>query len=46
LQYFSVESLKKEFEENGLAVEEVYSDVAGQAYNPESLEFAIVAKKV
>jgi SAM-dependent methyltransferase len=46
LQYFSVESLKKEFEENDLIVEEVYSDVAGQAYNPESLEFAAVAKKV
>jgi 2-polyprenyl-3-methyl-5-hydroxy-6-metoxy-1,4-benzoquinol methylase len=45
LQYFSVESLKKEFEENGLIVEEVYSDVAGRGYKPESLEFAVVAKK-
>lgn len=45
LQCFSVESLKKEFEENNFVVEEIYSDVSGRKYNDESLEFAVVAKK-
>jgi hypothetical protein len=46
LQYFSRDSLRKEFEENGLRVEELYSDVAGKTFNPESPEIAIAAKKV
>ncbi len=45
LQYFSEDSLRKEFEENGFKVEAVYSDVAGKTFNPESPEIAIVAKK-
>ena len=45
LQYFSPESLRKEFEENGFKIEEQYSDVAGTIFSPESAEFAIVAKK-
>ena len=45
LQYFSEDSIKKEFEENGFKVEEVYSDVAGKTFTPESPEIAIVAKK-
>ncbi|MGA1870176.1 MAG: class I SAM-dependent methyltransferase [bacterium] len=45
LQYFSPESLRKEFEENGFKIEERYSDVAGTIFRPESMEFAIVAKK-
>jgi 2-polyprenyl-3-methyl-5-hydroxy-6-metoxy-1,4-benzoquinol methylase len=45
LQYFSTESLRKEFEENGFKIEEYYSDVAGKTFSPESVEFAIVAKK-
>ncbi len=45
LQYFSKDSLRKEFEENGFKVEEVYSDVAGKSFNSESPEIAIVAKK-
>jgi cyclopropane fatty-acyl-phospholipid synthase-like methyltransferase len=45
LQYFSKDSLGKEFEENCFKVEEVYSDVAGTTFNPESPEIAIVAKK-
>jgi SAM-dependent methyltransferase len=45
LQYFSQQSLKKEFEENGFKIEEHYSDVAGTAFSPESVEFAIVARK-
>jgi cyclopropane fatty-acyl-phospholipid synthase-like methyltransferase len=46
LQYFSKESLRNEFEENGFKVEEIYSDVVGKAFSPESTEFAIVAKKL
>jgi len=46
LQYFSRESLQKEFEENGFKVEAFYSDVAGTPFNTESLEMAIVAKKI
>jgi 2-polyprenyl-3-methyl-5-hydroxy-6-metoxy-1,4-benzoquinol methylase len=45
LQYFSEDSIRKDFEENGLKVEEVYSDVAGKSYVSESPEIAIVAKK-
>lgn len=36
---------QKEFEENGFKVEELYSDVAGKTFTPESPEIAIVAKK-
>ncbi|MFC1693014.1 class I SAM-dependent methyltransferase [Candidatus Latescibacterota bacterium] len=46
LQYFSKESLIKEFKDNGFKVEEVYSDVAGKAFAPESAEIAIVARKL
>jgi 2-polyprenyl-3-methyl-5-hydroxy-6-metoxy-1,4-benzoquinol methylase len=46
LQYFSKDSLKKEFTENGFTIEAVYSDVAGTTFNPESLEIALVAKKI
>jgi 2-polyprenyl-3-methyl-5-hydroxy-6-metoxy-1,4-benzoquinol methylase len=46
LQYFSKDSLRKEFEENGFKVEEVYSDVAGKTFNSESPEIAIIVKKV
>lgn len=45
LQYFSKGSLTKEFEENRFRVEEIYSDVAGKAFDSESTEFAAVAKK-
>ncbi len=45
LQYFSKDSLRNEFEENGFKVEGMYSDVAGKTFTPESTEFAIVAKK-
>ena len=44
LQYFSLDALKNEFEENGLNIVEVYSDVAGSEYKNDSLEFAIVGK--
>jgi hypothetical protein len=44
LQHFSKESLQDEFTANGFTVEEIYSDVAGTPFNPESPEMAIVAK--
>ena len=45
LQHFSKESLVKEFEDNGFKIENVYSDVAGKAFDPNSPEIAVVAKK-
>jgi len=45
LQCFSQDSIKKEFEVAGFKVEEFYSDVAGTAFSPESLEFTIIATK-
>jgi cyclopropane fatty-acyl-phospholipid synthase-like methyltransferase len=43
LQYFSEDSLRNEFEENGFKVEALYSDVAGKAITSDSTEIAIVA---
>ena len=45
LQCYSNDSLKNEFEENGFKVEKLYSDVAGKAFDSESAEIAIVAKR-
>ncbi|MBT8373459.1 MAG: class I SAM-dependent methyltransferase [Deltaproteobacteria bacterium] len=45
LQYFDEDSLRSEFESNGFRVEELYSDVAGKAFSPQSSEIAIVATK-
>lgn len=45
LQYFSMESLKKEFEENNLIINDIYSDVSGKDYDSKSLEFAVVSGK-
>ena len=45
LQYFSLESIKKEFRENGFRIDECYSDVAGTPFIPDSNEFAIIANK-
>ena len=44
LQYFSEESLRKEFEANGFVIEHLFSDVSGKAYTSKSNEMAIVAK--
>lgn len=44
MQYFSLDALERELAESGLAVEGVYSDVAGNPFNPDGNEFAIVAK--
>ncbi len=45
LQCFSRDSITMEFEQNGLKIEEVYSDVAGTPFSSNSSEFAIVARK-
>jgi SAM-dependent methyltransferase len=44
LQYYSVEELTSELAENGFAVQEVYSNVAGDAYRDDSPEIAVVAQ--
>jgi len=45
LQYFSEDSLRNEFEENGFKIKELYSDVTGKALTSDSGEIAIVAGK-
>ena len=45
LQYFNKDSLRKEFEENGLKVKALYSDVSGKPLAPDSAEIAIVGEK-
>jgi 2-polyprenyl-3-methyl-5-hydroxy-6-metoxy-1,4-benzoquinol methylase len=45
LQYYSKESLVKEFEVNGFKIEHLFSDVSGKAFTHESKEMAVVAKK-
>lgn len=46
LQYFSKDSLVKEFEGNDFKVEGIFSNVSGEAFKPESTEIAIVAVKL
>ncbi len=46
LQYFSQESISKEFKDNGFIVEDIYSDITGNKFEPDSLEIAVVAKKL
>jgi len=46
LQYFSPEALENEFVEAGFLIKGIYSDVAGNPYNRESNEFAVIANKV
>ena len=45
LQYFSEDSLRDEFEENGFKVKELYSDVAGNPLTRDSSEIAVAAVK-
>jgi hypothetical protein len=44
LQYFSPETLEREFAESGIAVEKFYGDVAGATVAENGGEFAMVAK--
>jgi hypothetical protein len=46
LQCFEPSELKSEFDSYGLQVVELLGDVAGKAYDPESDEFAVVARTV
>jgi len=45
LQYFNQDSIREEFEEIGFRIEELYSDVAGTSFSPESADIAVIAKK-
>ena len=46
LQYYSLESLKKEFEENGFRIVEHYSDVSGNPIKSDATQMAVVAEKI
>ncbi len=46
LQYFDLVSLTKEFEENGLKIAEVFSNVAGAEYAHDAPEMAVAAKVI
>jgi len=45
LQYFSPEALENEFTASGFAIEKLFANVAGSSFDPESDEFAVVARK-
>ena len=45
LQYFAPEDLESEFVEAGFFVKGIFSDVAGNPYNPKSGEFTVIANK-
>lgn len=45
LQYFSPDSIAREFTLNGFRIESFYSDVAGGHLDPDGGEFAVVARK-
>jgi len=46
LQYFSPETLEREFTECGFTIEKLFSDVAGTPFDSKANEFAVVAKKI
>ena len=45
MQYFSLESLKREIEGCELVVEEVFDDVAGTPYTGDSDEIAVIVRR-
>jgi len=45
LQYFAPASLEREAHAAGLQVDELYGDVAGNAYDADAAEFAVVMKR-
>ncbi len=45
LQHYDKESLAREFAASGLAVEQYLANVAGDEFDPDSGEFAVVARK-
>jgi SAM-dependent methyltransferase len=46
IQYYSDESLVKEFKDNGFVIEHLFSDVSGKPYTADAKEIAIIAKKI
>ena len=46
LQYFSPETLEREFTECGFTIENKFCDVAGTPFDSKASEFAVVAKKI
>ena len=46
LQYFSPETLEREFTGCGFTIEKIFSDVAGTPFDSKANEFAVVAKKM
>jgi len=45
-QYFSTDTLEREFADAGFAIEAFYADVAGSPFDPNCTEFAVVARHV
>jgi SAM-dependent methyltransferase len=45
LQCFDLDTIKAELNDNGFAIEEHFSNIAGDDYNKDSTEIAIIAKK-
>lgn len=46
LQYFDLESIEREFADNGFTIESLYSDVTGTPFDPDGGEFAVIGEKV
>ena len=46
MQYYSQETLRAEFQENGFELENIYLNVAGDAFDQTADEFAGVARKI
>ncbi len=46
LQYYNHELLSKEFNRSGFKIEKFYSNVAGETFDSEASEFAVVARKM
>lgn len=44
LQYFSPDSLERELKDNGFMIQSIFSDVAGTPFEPDSHEFAVIAR--
>jgi len=44
LQYFSPDSLERELQDNGFMIQSIFSDVAGTPFEPDSYEFAVIAR--
>ncbi len=46
LQYFSPDGIGAEFSDSGFKITNLYSDVRGMSFDPESSEFAVVAERL